>query len=523
MSGDGNNGDVDTSPKGVPLDTTGDGKIDAYGLDTTGDGKIDSLDTNMDGHIDTRVRSVLRCHECSSGPGLCESCRELFLSGEWRHLRDEWKVKQNSTGGKNSNASSPTRSPSRSPVWSASSSPKSLSSARRIRQLEIENSMLAAQLKERTGGSPVSGATKRGPDSHTARHIYLSDNFLDKPRYGGGCAEVSQRLRGLQFWNELTLAIEDKGFNRQSTFHMAGNLAVRGRLSAVDGKLENFHVTDLQTPQYLYPSSVLRSSDIDMIDVDVDLSPGGSSRSVIQRLLEQAIASRKDKKEVDDGIGESRTKGDRENPYGDSMEKYWDQRYRFFSKFDEGIETDAQGLFSVTPEAIAVYLAKKCKCKIIVDGFCGIGGNAIHFAEVCDKVIAIDIDPRKIECAKKNASVYGVEHKIEFLIGDFYELAPTIQGDIVFLAPPWGGPEYLRTSGGSAHSLLSSPEEKSGKTLVQAGLEVSENVAILLPRNAQEKELQKFSVQSLEYHYLNTKKKTACAYIGPSFSTNLLS
>ena len=95
MSGDGNNGDVDTSPKGVPLDTTGDGKIDAYGLDTTGDGKIDSLDTNMDGHIDTRVRSVLRCHECSSGPGLCESCRELFLSGEWRHLRDEWKVKQN--------------------------------------------------------------------------------------------------------------------------------------------------------------------------------------------------------------------------------------------------------------------------------------------------------------------------------------------------------------------------------------------------------------------------------------------
>ena len=157
---------------------------------------------------------------------------------------------------------------------------------------------------------------------------------------------------------------------------------------------------------------------------------------------------------------------------------------------------------------------QKCKCKIIVDGFCGIGGNAIHFAEVCDMVIAIDIDPRKIECAKKNASIYGVEHKIQFVIGDFYELAPTIQGDIVFLAPPWGGPDYLE---GSANTLLSTPEEKSGKTLIQAGLEVSENVAVLLPRNANEKELKIFSVQSFEYHYLNTKKKTACIYIGPAF------
>jgi trimethylguanosine synthase len=32
-------------------------------------------------------------------------------------------------------------------------------------------------------------------------------------------------------------------------------------------------------------------------------------------------------------------------------------------------------------------------------------------------VIAIDIDPKKIEMAKQNARVYGVEDRIEFIQG----------------------------------------------------------------------------------------------------------
>ena len=40
------------------------------------------------------------------------------------------------------------------------------------------------------------------------------------------------------------------------------------------------------------------------------------------------------------------------------------------------------------------------RCDVIVDGFCGVGGNAIQFAFTCERVIAIDIDPRKIELAR---------------------------------------------------------------------------------------------------------------------------
>ena len=58
-------------------------------------------------------------------------------------------------------------------------------------------------------------------------------------------------------------------------------------------------------------------------------------------------------------------------------------------------------------------------------------------------VIAVDIDPVKIELAKHNAVVYGVEDRIEFIVGDYLQVAPQLKADVVFLSPPWGGPDYL--------------------------------------------------------------------------------
>jgi tRNA/tmRNA/rRNA uracil-C5-methylase (TrmA/RlmC/RlmD family) len=41
-------------------------------------------------------------------------------------------------------------------------------------------------------------------------------------------------------------------------------------------------------------------------------------------------------------------------------------------------------------------------------------------------VIAIDVDPVKIACAKHNAKIYGVLDKIEFITGDFFSLSPKV-------------------------------------------------------------------------------------------------
>ncbi len=44
-----------------------------------------------------------------------------------------------------------------------------------------------------------------------------------------------------------------------------------------------------------------------------------------------------------------------------------------------------EGWFSVTPEKIARHIAKRCRCDVIVDAFCGVGGNTIQFAFTCQR------------------------------------------------------------------------------------------------------------------------------------------
>ena len=54
-------------------------------------------------------------------------------------------------------------------------------------------------------------------------------------------------------------------------------------------------------------------------------------------------------------------------------------------------------------------------------------------------VIAVDICPERVALARFNAGVYGVQDRIQFIVGDFFELAPELKADAVFLSPPWGG------------------------------------------------------------------------------------
>lgn len=61
--------------------------------------------------------------------------------------------------------------------------------------------------------------------------------------------------------------------------------------------------------------------------------------------------------------------------------KYWYKRFSLFSKFDQGIQLDEESWFSVTPEAVAKHHASRFKkFNLVVDGFCGVGGNTIQFA-----------------------------------------------------------------------------------------------------------------------------------------------
>ena len=88
-----------------------------------------------------------------------------------------------------------------------------------------------------------------------------------------------------------------------------------------------------------------------------------------------------------------------------TLKKFWYKRFSLFSMFDMGIRLDrgescltsqlqvylikmfffVESWFSVTPEKVAAFTAERCKCDVIVDAFCGVGGNTIQFAKTCGR------------------------------------------------------------------------------------------------------------------------------------------
>ena len=194
--------------------------------------------------------------------------------------------------------------------------------------------------------------------------------------------------------------------------------------------------------------------------------------------------------------------------------KYWGQRYRLFTRFDEGIQLDDEGWYSVTPEAIAFHLAQRCACDVIVDAFCGVGGNTIQFAMTCERVIAIDLDPVRLAMAKHNAKVYGVEDRIEFILGDALEVVPMLKADVVFASPPWGGPEYLTMEIYDAINLMEPPIDLIYSKFSMA----TKNICFLMPRNSNVLQLVRLGGPGcsceIEQNFLDRKFKTLTAYYG---------
>jgi len=197
------------------------------------------------------------------------------------------------------------------------------------------------------------------------------------------------------------------------------------------------------------------------------------------------------------------------------VSKYWAQRYRLFSKYDKGIRMDEESWYSVTPEKIARHIALKCQCDVVVDAFCGVGGNTIQFALTCAKVIAVDIDREKVAMARHNARVYGVEDKIEFIIGDFFKVVPSLKADAVFLSPPWGGPKYVNQE---VFDLKLMGGMMDGFDVFFTAKKVTENIAYFVPRNTNVDQLASLAGKGgkveVEQNLLNRKTKTLTAYYG---------
>ncbi|KAK0426643.1 hypothetical protein QR680_009822 [Steinernema hermaphroditum] len=200
--------------------------------------------------------------------------------------------------------------------------------------------------------------------------------------------------------------------------------------------------------------------------------------------------------------------------------KYWWQRYRLFTRIDDGVLLDREGWFSVTPERVAEHIADRLiqePGRVILDAFAGVGGNSIQFALKGAHVIAVDLDPVRLKCAKRNAEIYGVADRITFILGDFFHVAKMLLKqkpvDAVFLSPPWGGPSYLKKKEFDITTMV-----PGGIEIYEAAKALSPNIAYFLPRNTTVKQLLQLADKSgkceIEHSVLNKKTKAITAYYG---------
>lgn len=252
------------------------------------------------------------------------------------------------------------------------------------------------------------------------------------------------------------------------------------------------------------------------------------------------------------------TKQKKKKSQREKKNTYFRQRFLLFSRFSQGIRLDKESWYSVTPEPIARHIAERIERAlitrhqkqllqedansgelqqeqlvnkfIILDGFCGAGGNTIQFAllPTTSLVYAIDIDPKKIELARHNATIYGCVDKIRFIVDDFFEvvksdLLPRKQVDACFLSPPWGGPNYNFLPSYSLTQMTPDGFEIAR----QAAVNITKNISFLLPRNFDMTELEKLSSivyannaeglpikAEIEENLLFKKVKTLTAYFG---------
>jgi hypothetical protein len=121
------------------------------------------------------------------------------------------------------------------------------------------------------------------------------------------------------------------------------------------------------------------------------------------------------------------------------------RRRRLFSRWDQGIEVDDEGLLSATPEALALRIAQGAR-GVVLDGTCGVGALSIAYARQpgVTRVVAVDLDPDRLAMTEHNARIYGVSDRIELLCGDVVALAGQVEADLLVLDPPWGGRGYDR-------------------------------------------------------------------------------
>ena len=126
----------------------------------------------------------------------------------------------------------------------------------------------------------------------------------------------------------------------------------------------------------------------------------------------------------------------------------------YFSESDiltsgSNLQITDKGLYSISKPKDADWITKKIKESLIYDAetltisdiTAGIGGNLINFSKYFKFVFGIEYDKTHFNVLKNNINALNLKNT-NIINANIYNVFNTVNSDIVFIDPPWGGKYY---------------------------------------------------------------------------------
>jgi 16S rRNA G966 N2-methylase RsmD len=123
----------------------------------------------------------------------------------------------------------------------------------------------------------------------------------------------------------------------------------------------------------------------------------------------------------------------------------------FFPSNNDKILIDSVGKYSITlpdkTQIITNLIEKYMGTNdiTITDAMACVGGDTLTFSKTFKSVNACELDKTRFEYLKHNMEIFE-QKNINFINDDYLNIYHKLTQDVIYIDPPWGGPEYKTKS-----------------------------------------------------------------------------
>jgi SAM-dependent methyltransferase len=181
-------------------------------------------------------------------------------------------------------------------------------------------------------------------------------------------------------------------------------------------------------------------------------------------------------------------------------------------KFGDDYIADDRTFLMGIDQRFTAHMAERFRGRRVLETCTGAGFTTIALARVAARVITVEIDPRHQDQAKKNLQRAGLLSSLTFVSGSILDpniLAGLPPFDTAFLDPDWA-----ITGADHVYRFIHSNTQPPSDTLLKTILELTENVAIVLPPFLDKRELAGLPPNECQKLYLGESHELYCLYFG---------